>query len=499
MKSVFTWCLTVLVMGAATLVAAPADMRVVNAAKNRDMPAVRSLLKQKADVNAPDVDGMTALHWAAHWGDSETVKALLAAGADAKAANRYGVTPLHEACTVANVPMIEALLKAGANPNAGYGSGETPLMTASRTGNLESVKLLLAHGADIHATEEYRGQNALMWAATENHADVAKLLIDRGANVNSRSAKMKFGSVRMAAGGAFFDRAEGALTPLFFAAREGHMETGRVLLDAGAGMDVEETQYGFTPLMTAIFNGHYDFAGMLIEKGANVNDGSLYLAIEMRNLGHYKNRPNPPQKDRNLSVSDVIHMLASHGGDPNRPYTKTIPAREAQGDIKVTPGATPLFRATKSTDLPVIRLLMERGANPNMATKDHSTPLMVAAGLGVPLVADEDTMDTASKGDPIDAITLFLQAGADINAANDLGFTAMHYAAQGGRNKIVEFLAMNAAKLDIKNKNDKTPLDLALAPGPQGRPGSQANGMAVEGTVQGSTAALIRRLMASQK
>jgi ankyrin repeat protein len=300
---------------------------------------------------------------------------------------------------------------------------------------------------------------------------------------------LNFGSVNMAAGGAFVDRAEGALTPLFFAARQGALETGQVLIAAGADLNVTETQYGFTPLMTAIFNGHYDFAGMLIEKGTDANDGSLYLMMEMRNLAYYKNRPNPPDKDIKLRTLDIVQMLLARGADPNKPYTKKIPAREAQGDIKVTAGATPLFRATKSTDLPAIRLLLQKGANPSIATTDHTTPLMVAAGQGAPLTVTEDTIQGADKGDPVDVLNLFVQAGADVNTANDLGFTAMHYAAQGGRNRIVEFLAANGAKLDVKNNAGKTPLDLAAAPGPQGRY------MEIEGTSQVSTAALIKRLM----
>jgi ankyrin repeat protein len=480
----------VAVFTATAAFAAAGDVRLVNAAKNRDIAAVQNLLKQHADVNIPDVDGMTPLHWTAHWDELATVKLLLSAGANAKAANRYGVTPLHEASLVADVPMMEALLKAGANANAGYGSGETPLMIAARTGNVAAVKLLIEHQAEVNAAEEFRGQTPLMFATAENHAEVAKFLIEHGALVNARSVKFNFGEVKMASGGAFVDRAEGDLTPLFLAARQGAIETAQVLIAAGADLNVTETQYGFTPLMTALFNGHYDFAGMLIEKGANVNDGSLYLTVEMRNLAFYKNRPNPPDKDKELRSLDVFKMLLDKGADPNKPYVKKIPAREAQGEIKVTPGATPLFRATKGSDLPAIKLLMEKGADPSIATGDHSTPLMVAAGLGVPLAASEDDVVGASKGDPLDAMKLFVQAGADVNAANDLGFTAMHYAAQGGRNRLVEFLAASGAKLDLKNKAGKTPLDLAMVPGPTGRY------MEIDGISQTATAALIRKLMA---
>lgn len=473
----------------AAVVAAGGDMRLVNASKNKDLTAIQSLLKQKVDVNTPDVDGMTPLHWAAHWDQLDVVKQLLAAGANAKAANRYGVTPLHEASLVADVAMMEALLKAGANPNSVYGSGETPLMIAARTGHLDAVKLLVEHAADVSAAEEFRGQTSIMLAASEDHAEVVKFLLGHGALVNGRSMKFNFGDVKMAGGGAFMDRAEGGLTPLFFAARQGAIETAKVLIAAGADLNLTETQYGFTPLMTAIFNGHYDFAGLLIEKGAGVDDGSLYLAVEVRNFAHYKNRPNPPDKDKELRSLDVVRMLLDRGADPNKPYAKKIPPREAQGDIKVVPGATPLYRATKSTDIAAVRLLMEHGANPSVAITDRSTPLMVAAGQGAPLAATEDDLEGASKGDPLDAIKLFLQAGADVNAVNELGFAAVHYAAQGGRNKIVEFLAANGAKLDVKNKAGKTPLDLAMVPGPTGRY------MEIDGVSQTSTAALIRKLM----
>jgi ankyrin repeat protein len=465
------------------------DLRLVSATKNRDVTSAQTLLKQRVDVNVPDVDGMTPLHWAAHWDELELAKQLLAAGANAKATNRYGVTPLHEATLVADVPLMEALLKAGANPEAAYGSGETPLMVAARTGNVDAVKLLIDHQAGVNTAEEFRGQTPLMFAAAENHPQVVKYLIDHGAQINARSRKFNFGDVKMAGGGAFMDRGEGALTPLFFAAREGAIETARVLIAEGADVNLTETQYGFTPLMTTLFNGHYDLAGLLIEKGANVNDGSLYLTIEMRNLAFYKNRPNPPDRDKNLTSMDVLKMLVDRGADPNKAYTKKIPPREAQGDIKVIPGVTPLFRAMKGTDVPAIRLMMEKGASPSIATDDHSTPLMVAAGLGVPLVATEDDVQGSAKGDPIEAIKLFLAAGADVNATNDLGFTAIHYAAQTGRTRIIELLAASGARLDIKNKAGKTPLDLAMNPGPTGRY------MEIDGIPQTATAAVIRRLM----
>jgi ankyrin repeat protein len=487
LRQALAFGVTVVWVGA-SLVAATTDVRIVDAAKKRDKTAVRSLVRQRVNVNTPDVEGMTALHWAAHWNDLETVGLLLKAGANAKAANRYGVTPLHEASTVGNLSIIEALLTAGADPNAALGEGETPLMTATRTGNVAAVKMLIANGAHVNAREAWRGQTALMWAAVENHAAVAALLVESGADVNVRTATYEFPNLTGGNGGIIHDRPQGGLTSLMFAARQGAIETAQVLLAAGADINVAEPQYGFTAMQTAIFNGHYDMAAFLIEKGADLNDGSLYIAVEMRNLATYSNRPNPPEVDRRLTSLDVVTLLLERGADPNRPYTKTIPPRQAQGNINVTPGATPLFRAIRSTDLVVVRLLMEKGANPSVKTKDGSTPLMVASGLGARRGGDEEVTEAEGRADPLDAIRLFLQAGADINSANLAGNTAMHYAAQTGANRIVEFLAASGATLDVKNKDGKTPLDLALAPGPRQMYENAAG-------AQKSTATLIRKLL----
>ena len=470
----FAFCVSVAALPAA---AATGNAPLVEAVKRQDKTVTRTLLKQKADVNAADVEGMTALHWAAHWDDLDTVKLLLKAGARAKVANRYGVTPLHEACTVGNVPMIEALLDAGADPNAVLGEGETPLMTAARTGSTAAVRMLAVRGANVNAVEGFRGQTALMWAAAENHEAVARLLIELGADVNVRSMRYEFPQLTGGNGGIIHDRPEGGLTALMFAARQGSIETTDRLLAAGADINASEPQYGFSPLQTAIFNGHFALAARLADKGANVNDGSLYTAIETRNLATYSNRPNPPDTDAGVTSLDVIKTLLAHGADPNLPYTKRIPPRQAQGDINVPPGATPLFRATRATDLAAIRALLDKGANPNVAAKDGSTPLMVAAGFGARRGGDEEVTEKAGRADPVDAMKLFVAAGAQVNAANEAGNTALHYAALTGSSRGVEFLAASGAALEVKNKLGKTPGDLANAKGP--------------------TAALLRRLTAA--
>jgi len=454
------WSCAIL-LSAAGATAATADARLASAMKNRDKTTVRSLLTQRVDVNAPDVEGMTALHWAAHWDDLDTARALLRAGAHAKAANRYGVTPLHEAATLGSAAMIETLLKAGADANAAYGEGETPLMAAARTGSVDAVKMLLTFGAMVDARESYRGQTALMYAVAENHAAVVKLLLELRADVNARSVHYEFPKLTGGNGGIIHDRPEGGLTPIFLAARQGAIESADLLIDAGADLKATEPQYGFTPMQTAIFNGHYDLAARLVDKGADVNDGSLYTAIEMRNLATYSNRPNPPETDKELSSLDLIKRLLAHGADPNRVYSKKIPPRQAQGDIVVTPGATPLYRAMKATDLATVRLLLDKGANPSSAIKDGSTPLMQACGMGARRVAtDEDVIEKAGTADPLDAVKMFVEAGADIDAQNDLGNTALHYAAQTGASRLVEYLVGKGAKLDVYNYAGQTAVDM---------------------------------------
>jgi len=463
-------------LGVGTLVAAPGDVRLVQAVKNHDTATTKALLKQRIDVNAQEPDGTTALHWAAHYDDLATVQLLIAAGANVRLTNRYGVTPLHEASIVANAAMIDALLKAGASPNASYGAGKTPLMMAARTGNIDAVKTLLAHSADVNATEESRGYTPLMMASVENHPEVLKLLIANGANVNQPSVRYYLTEAKSASGGALMERAEGGMTPLQFAARQGAIEAGEVLIGAGAELNTPEPAHDFTPMNTAIYNGHYDFAAMLINKGANVNDGSLYLAVELRNMDIYSNRPNPPETDRTLKASDVIKLLLDKGADPNVPFTKTVPQIQTQGTVTVPALATPLYRAVKAADLVTIKMLLGKGAKPTTAIKDGSTALMLAVGGGPARAQEEEVVDLGGRADPLDVIKTLVDAGADVNQANEQQMTVMHLAAQKQADKIIEYLASKGARLDAKNKAGKTPLDLA------GKP-------------DGKTATLIKKLM----
>lgn len=460
MTRISALCLVVL-LGAGGSAAAQ-SARLADAAKRGDVATARTLLRQRADVNLADAEGMTALHWAAHRNSLELAQLLLAAGANPNAANRYGVRPLHEAATVGNAGLTEALLKAGADVNAPYGEGETPLMTAARAGSVPTVRALIARGANVNARETWQGQSALMWATAENHAEVARVLIEAGADVNARSTTLNFENITTGGGGVLLDRHMGGLTALHFAARQGAVETAEVLLAKGAAINLTEPQYSMSPMQIALFNGHYQFAKMLIDKGAQVNDGSLYTAVEMRNLATYNNRPNPPEVEGGLSALDIVNLLLEKGADPNLAMTKRIPPRQAQGNITVPPGATPLYRATRATDLPTIKALLDKGANPAQPARDGSTPLMVAAGFGQRAAADDDEFtDLGPRADPVDVAKLFMEKGADVNAVNNTGSAALHYAAQQGNERMVQYLMSQGAKSDIKNKQGRTPAELA--------------------------------------
>lgn len=478
---------TLLLLATAAAFAAPAvDTRVMEAARNGDTSSIKSLLKQRVDVNAPDADGTTALIYAAHHNDLDAVNLLIAAGANVKAANRYNVTALSEAAGAGNGEMIEALLKAGADPNATVGEGETALMAASRAGSVRGVQALLARGANVKAKDAYRGETALMWAVAENHADIAKILIDAGSDVNARSTFYDYSFRKVASGGTQAILFRGGLTPLIFAARQGAIESAKVLIAAGADLNLGEPDYGFTPLLDAIYNDHYDLAALLVESGADLSQGALYLAVEMHNLDYFGNHPRKPVTGK-LDEVAFIKFLLEHHADPNGPLTIKLPGRQAQGGITVPAGATPFYRAARSADLAVMRLLLDHGADPNKAAADHTTPLIAAAtGQGARFAGGDERPEVEF----LEALKLCVDKGADVNAVNDRGETAMHGAAARGADQIVEFLAARGAKLDVKNKAGRTPLDVAMGIGGVANTG---------GSAHESTGALIRKLMANGK
>jgi ankyrin repeat protein len=408
-------------------------------------PAGLLAQQRSADTSA------SALHWAAYRNDLDAVKRLLSEGADPNAVNRFGVTPLHEAATVGNAAMLEALLDAGGDANAAFGEGETVLMTAARAGDTASVKTLLAHGGNPDATEGWHGQTALMWAAIENHADVVQLLIDAGAKVDRASTKHDWVKISYSEGNVPKTRDLGGLTALQFAAREGSLESVEKLLAAGADPNATEPMYQLTPLQLAILNGHYTLAKRLIEHGVGVDDGSLYLAVDMRNLGFYAQRPNPREKDGDVTSLDVVNALLERGADPDLPYTKglpegvlhegaakpRLPERTVAGEIAVPPGATPLDRAAAAGDFAVVETLLTHGASANVVTEDGTTPLMLLAGYS----RTRTNAPLADIPKRLELIRLMLEKGADVNAVHkDSTNDALFFAKQRNAPEIIALL-----------------------------------------------------------
>ena len=438
---------------AATTYAANSTSPLADAAEKSDRAAIRTLLIQRADVNAPQADGMTALHWAAYRDDLETAKLLVSANASANATNEYGGAPLSLACQNGNTEMVELLLARGADPNATLRGGETVLMTAARTGKTGPVKALLARGAVVDAKEK-RGQTALMWAAADGHADVVELLLKAGADFRAALPDSGF-------------------TPLFFAAREGRSDVVRVLLKAGA--DVNEAMQprrppakapgrGTSALMLAIENGHFELALALIEAGADPNDQRsgftpLHTMTWVRKppRGEDHGAP-PPLGSGNLGSVQFIRKLVEHGADVN---ARLKTGRGGAG-LWNKVGATPFFMASATADIAYMKLLMELGADPKLGNVDNCTPLMVACGIGV----GSDAANEVAGEEPevLEAAQYLLSLGADVNAVDANGETAMHGAALKNLPKVVQFLADKGAKVEIWNRKNKygwTPLLIA--------------------------------------
>jgi ankyrin repeat protein len=474
-----------------------ADRRLVEAVKNGDKTAVAALIRQRANVNTPEADGTTALHWAVREDDLDLADMLVRAGADVKAANRYGVTAIYLACVNGSPAMIERLLKAGVDANAAGPEGETALMTAARTGKIEAARVLLDHGATIDARETWHGQTALMWAAAQRHPGMIRELIARGADVNARSNVERWERQTTAE-----PREKwlplGSMTPLLFASREGCLDCAKVLVEAKANLNAADPD-GITPTISALINGHYDVAAFLVEKGADVNLGDktgrtpLYAAVDDHTMP-YSNRPSPKETDNALTSFDVIKTLIAHNANVNvqlkaqQPYRTKV---DRGADSVLTTGTTPLLRAAKAGDTTVVRFLLDKGADPKLVTRQGINPLMAAAGLGTK--EEDGTGRQKTEADAIETIKLLLQAGVDVNAADTQnGRTAMHGAAQKGYDQIIRLLASNGGKLDVKDRRGLTPLDAAMGLlGNGGFDGSRAD-------VHESTAAVIRELMAHQ-
>jgi len=476
----FGWCWLGLSM---TMQLYAGNLLLVKAAKDRDGATVRSLLKQHVNVNAPEADGSTALHWAVYWDDPAIADALIRAGANVNAADDLGVTPLFLACSNGSQTMVAKLLATGAHANAATTTGETALMAVSRTGATEAVQLLLAHGADVNAKEGSHGQTALMWAVSERHPAVVKVLLDHGADVHARSFVRKVlaytGVPTIQAGRNAAALTEtvsiGGSTPLLFAARQGDVESAKLLL--GSGADVNEVAPDETSaLVLASRSGQGAFAAFLLDKGADPNAvGAGYTALHAAVL---------------RDDVDLVKTLLAHGANPNARITKATPVpRESQFFMLPAPlvGATPFFLAAKFAEADIMRVLASAGADPLFTMKDGTTALMAASGVGWAFQANRrgalfvgaPTAQDESLG--LEAVQVAIALGGNVNAINQAGETAMHGAAAKGFTTIVRLLADKGARVDVKNRRGQTPL--AVTPQPRD---------------SRSTAALLRELGAKE-
>jgi len=529
-------CFAIGLLWAANARSAGSD--VADAAMKRDISALRALVKQKADVNAPQADGATALHWAVQLDDVEMADVLIQSGANVKAANRFDVTPFGLACMNGNARMIEKLLKAGADANAPLSVlGETPLMMAARTGNAEAVKILLDHGASVNAREKSKGHTALMWAAVESHPAVVKLLLEHSADPNIRSnaelppagrgrgnapagaqaertpppcpvkgaprPEFIFGQ----AGGATRTQATGGgcITALIFAARQNDKESARILLERGADINLTMAD-GTSALVTAIINAHYELAAFLLDKGAdpNIADGkgraALYAAVDQRN---YMVTDIPQPKPDALDSLVLIKAILDHGADVNARLTAKLPYRGAgnptwQSEV----GATPFLRAAYSNDVVVMRVLLGYGADPNITASDKTTPLMAAAGIGwLP------SLVYTRNENLIESLKLCLELGNDIHAINDgkpnsggpSGVTALHGAAFKGLPEAVQFLVDHGA--DVFAIDAVSTRSVAGTPEKGRTPLDWAEGISFEGQSprrEEKTVELLKKLMAER-
>jgi uncharacterized protein len=557
---------------------------VADAAMKGDKAALRTLIQQKTDVNAPQVDGATAVHWAVYRDDTEVLEMLIAAGARVDVANREGVTPLHMASLYGHVAIIDKLLKAGANVKQKGPAGESMLMLAARNGNNDAIKLLLSAGADVNAREPRRGTTALMWAVEQRHPAAVKALLDGGADFamksggaglprNYMSGKVNTAAVeaaslrqmRAAAAGHTYeeqlkiegiagrfggsDRSQlqvgqqgqrggqrganqnanaapaadapaaeddndqdviiaglvgtggGGLTALTLAGREGDIDSAKLLIDKGANVN-QVTEYGWSPLLTATNNRHYKLAEYLIERGADVslaNKGNwtpLYLATDNRNIegGDF------PVPKPDIDHLEYIKFLLDHGANPNaRAKDNTLTRTIFTMQWFQESGATPFVRAAQSSDIELLKLLLQHGADPLLKTDFGDTALTAAAGIGW---VEGVTYEHSQQAN-VDTVKFLLELGLDPNAANQDGRSPLMGAAMKGRNSVVQTLVEHGARLDQRDKGSRdTDTVVSVNAGHTWQAVDYADGLVRVGVqsaiARPETGALIRKLMAER-
>ncbi|HIG28297.1 MAG TPA: hypothetical protein EYQ50_11040 [Verrucomicrobiales bacterium] len=426
---------------------------LVDAVEAQDSARISKLLSGPIEVNVSQVDGMTALHWAAHHNDGKLGKRLLALGANASAQNRYGITPLYLSCVNGNANLVRALLESGADPNTTIHGGESALMTAARTGDGDAVTALIGAGAEIDAKER-NGQTAAMWAAAAGQSDVIQALLTAGADFQSPLERSGF-------------------TPFFFAIREGRTKVVRMLLDEGtevnAMMNASKPRgrlpkKGTSPLLLAVENGHYDLAVELLDAGADPNDDRSGFTIlhsltwiRKPDFGESSAGDPAPHGSGRRNSDQFIRELVKRGAEVNARLKKG--RRAGRGHVSVI-GATPIFLASDRADLALMKLLVELGADPFISNEDGTTPLMVAAGIGSTAPEEE----AGSEAECLAAVKYLVSLGAQINTVDANGETAMHGAAYKNIASMAVYLHEQGADIQIwntKNALGRTPLLIA--------------------------------------
>jgi len=470
-----------------------ADVRLADAAKAGDLANVRALLKDKVNVNEAQGDGMTPLHWAVYANNFDVAQLLVQAGANVKAVTRLDAsTPLLMAATNGNVQIMELLIKAGAEVNTASDLGTTPLMQAAASGNVDAVKILADRGANLNAKDKLKEQTPLMFAAAMNRDPVIRLLASKGANLNATSKVMPIdlplfdddgnpipqrAQVTDAAGnpidsyGQASAKFMGGMTPLHYAAREGHMDAIRALVESGANIDQLNPGDSTSAMIEAIVNGHYDIAKYLLEHGGNPNLASMdglealyavvdneYSPVAWSATSHTWADGTAQQK---TSYLELMSALLDHGADVNAKIKRPLwfrPPHHNQMWVKTT-GSTPFWRAAQGTDLPAMKLLVSRGADPKIASTDNDTPLAMAAGIG--------WSGNYSINAPYFLETvkyLVEESHVDVNAVDKDGYSAIFGAAYRGDNEVVKYLVEKGAKLDHRNNKGWSVTDMTTAP-----------------------------------
>src|SRR6185437_9571793 len=408
-------------------------LQLVRAAERDDLKAAISLLHSGADARTRDVDGTTALHWAAHVGDAQLARALLQAGADPRVRNDYGATPMSAAAEVGATAVLKELLDAHADVESPNTEGQTALMVVARTGRVDAAELLLKHGAKVDAREQWGGQTALMWAAAQSQPQMIRLLLAHGADVNARATARDW-QRRVTAEGRPKDMTHGGLTPLLYAAREGCLACVQELVRHKADLNRWDPD-GITP---------------------------LWCAVDMNTLPHGR-RIDLPALDDTTGLQ-IVQMLLDKGANPNAQLKLRAPHRQVAFDRYTEPmlnvGATPLLRAAKAGDIPVVKLLLQHGALPNLPNFNGDTPLMAAVG--------KDWINAPTRGafytedEAVQVYALLRAAGADVKARTHFNQTALHSAALRGWNELVKRLVADGADVDAQDDNSLTPLDFAM-------------------------------------